>query len=198
LQHIVQPVELTLGSVEGDVVSPFDDIAAVHAMYEPRVFRFLLFSLRDRDVAMSLTQDTFLNAWRARAEFRGDCSIATWLMRIAVNLLRSHTRTEAFRFWKRAAATAIDVGDVQESCAHTGPSAERVLAAREQLAEVWKTVETLAPKQRMVFLLRFVEEMELAEIATATGLALPTVKSHLYRAMDHVRKHANSGKGGAA
>ena len=57
------------------VVTPFDDLASVVATYEQRIFRFLLVSLRDRDAAQSLTQDTFLRAWSARASFRGDCAI---------------------------------------------------------------------------------------------------------------------------
>ena len=190
LQDIVQPVEMALGNAErvgSGVASPFEDIAAVHAVYEGKIFRFLFFSLRDRDVAMSLTQDTFLNAWKARDEFRGDCSIATWLMRIAVNLLRNHTRTGTFRFWKSAAATAIDVKDAQSYLAHPGRSVESTLMAREQVAQVWESVARLSAKQRTIFLLRFVDELELTEIAVATGISLPTVKSHLYRALDRVR-----------
>jgi len=187
LEQTVQPAEMTLGNIEAEAVTPFDDIAAVHAMYEARVFRYLLFSLRDRDLALSLTQDTFLSAWRSRASFRGDCSIATWLMRIAVNLVRNHTRTGGFRFWKRAAATAVDVADLQQRLVHPGQSAEKALAARQQLAQVWESVERLSARQKTIFLLRFVDELELNEIAVATGLTLPTVKSHLYRALDHVR-----------
>jgi RNA polymerase sigma-70 factor (ECF subfamily) len=187
LEQTVQPAELTLTNVEAETASPFDNIADVHAMYEARIFRFLLLSLRDRDVALSLTQDTFLQAWRSRASFRGDCSIATWLMRIAVNLVRDHTRTGGFRFWKRAAATAIDVTDLQSTFAHPVASAESALLARERLAQVWESVERLTARQRTIFLLRFVDELELTEIAVATGLPLPTVKSHLYRALDHVR-----------
>jgi RNA polymerase sigma-70 factor, ECF subfamily len=187
LEQTVQPVEMTLGNLEAEAVTPFDDIASVHAMYEARVFRYLLFSLRDRDLALSLTQDTFLSAWKSRASFRGDCSIATWLMRIAVNLVRNHTRTGGFRFWKRAAATAVDATDLQLRLVHPGQSAEKALAAREQLALVWESVERLSARQKTIFLLRFVDELELTEIAVATGLTLPTVKSHLYRALDHVR-----------
>jgi RNA polymerase sigma-70 factor (ECF subfamily) len=186
LEQTVQPVEMTLG-IEAENVTPFDDIAGVHAMYEARVFRYLLFSLRDRDLALSLTQDTFLSAWKSRASFRGDCSIATWLMRIAVNLVRNHTRTGGFRFWKRAAATAVDATDLQLRLVHPGQPADKALAAREQLALVWESVERLSARQKTIFLLRFVDELELTEIAVATGLTLPTVKSHLYRALDHVR-----------
>jgi RNA polymerase sigma-70 factor (ECF subfamily) len=189
LEQVAQPVEMVMTE---DVVaaSPFDNIADVHALYEQRVFRFLLVNVRDRDTALELTQDTFLSAWRSRASFRGDCSVVTWLMRIAVNHLRDHTRTGAFKFWKRAAATAIDATELEAQLKHSGSSAESVMAARQQLAGVWDSVEKLTARQRMIFLLRFVDEMELNEIADATGLSLPTVKSHLYRALDHVRAAA--------
>ena len=59
---------------------------------------------------------------------------------------------------------------------------------REELVKVWDAVATLPGKQRSVFLLRFVEEMELPEIATAMGLHVGTVKSHLHRALAAVRK----------
>jgi RNA polymerase sigma-70 factor (ECF subfamily) len=168
-------------------VRPLDDVGALMEMYEARVFRFLLFSLRDRDIALSLTQDTFLNAWRFRESFRGECSMATWLMRIAVSLLRSHTRTETFKFWKQAAGKSVDATEMQSVLAHPGSSTEAALMATQELGKIWKAVDGLSKGQRTVFLLRFVEEMELSEIAEATGIALPTVKSHLYRSLDKVR-----------
>lgn len=191
----MQTAGITLPGEGHETVSPLEDIASVHALYEQRVFRFLLMNLRDRDAALSLTQDTFLNAWRYGASFRGECAIATWLMRIAVNLLRDHTRTEQFKFWKRAAATATDVNDMKLQ--HPEQTADKSLIAQEKLAAVWKSVEELSAKQRTVFLLRFVEELELHEIATATDMPLATVKSHLYRALDHVRTKHKAMKGEA-
>lgn len=184
LQQAAEPGEMSLDTA---TASPFDDIASVHAMYEPRVFRFLLLSLRDRELALEMTQDTFLQAWRTRASFRGECSIATWLMRIAVNLVRNHTRTGAFRFWRKASESAVDATDLQSHLRHPAASAEAELTAKQQMAQVWASVEKLSARQRTVFLLRFVDELELAEIAEATGMTLPTVKSHLYRALDNVR-----------
>ncbi len=189
-EQAAQPGHLALAEfeqVEPVRVSPFEDMSEVHALYEARIFRFLLFLLRDRDLALSLTQDTFLTAWRSRASFRGECAPATWLMRIAVNLVRNHTRTGAFKFWKRAAETAVEVDDPKIQFTHPGASAEGALMARQQLQQVWTRVEQLSGRQRTIFLLRFVDELELNEIAVATGLPLPTVKSHLYRALDHVR-----------
>jgi RNA polymerase sigma-70 factor (ECF subfamily) len=87
-------------SIQQASATPLDDMDAIVAAYEQRIFRFHLISIRDRDVAQTLTQDTFLRAWSARSSFRGDCSVSTWLMRIALNLVRDHTRTDRFRFWK--------------------------------------------------------------------------------------------------
>jgi len=184
-QQTLQSGELTLTANE--LVTPFDDIAAVYELYENRIFRFLLMSVRDRDVALSLTQDTFMNAWRTRSNFRGDCSIATWLMYIAANLLRSYTRTESFKFWKRAGATAVCAEDLSAQLTHPERSAESRMIADEQLKQIWGAVEKLSPPQRTIFLLRFVEEIELSEIARVMNMPVPTVKSHLYRALGHVR-----------
>jgi RNA polymerase sigma-70 factor (ECF subfamily) len=173
--------------------TPFDDIEAVVATHEKRIFRFLFSSLRDADLAQTLTQETFLRAWNTRYAFRGDCAVATWLTRLALNLLRDHTRTGRFRFWRRASATSVDAHEIAPFLPSSESPLESRLIASEKMAEIWETVENLSPRQRSVFLLRFVEEMELTEIAAATGIPLSTVKSHLYRALAAVRaRHAKS------
>ena len=111
----LSPTSLTIPETPA---TPFDDIDSVIALHQQRIFRFLLLSTRDADAAQSLTQDTFLRAWSARASFRSECSVATWLTSIALNLLRDHTRTERFRFWKRASATAVDVSEVSAHIPH--------------------------------------------------------------------------------
>jgi len=184
---------LSLGSEE--LETPLDDLESVVALYQPRVFRFLLATLRDRDAAETLTQETFLRAWSARASFREDCSVATWLIRIALNLARDHTRTGRFRFWKRVTASAVDVAEVAAFVPTRDRSAEEHLIAQQQVTEIWQTVNGLSNRQRTIFLLRFLEEMEIPEIASVTGLPLGTVKSHLYRALAIIRtQHNRSGQ----
>ena len=173
--------------------TPLDDLESVVAQYQPRVFRFLLAQLRDRDAAETLTQETFLRAWNARGSFREDCSLATWLIRIALNLARDHTRTGRFRFWKHVASNAVDVADVAASVPNRDGSAESHLIAQEQVSLIWETVANLSSRQRTVFLLRFLEEMDIPDIASLTGLPLVTVKSHLYRALNVIRtRHHDS------
>ncbi|WP_103933177.1 RNA polymerase sigma factor [Bryocella elongata] len=150
-----------------------------------RVFRFLFYSLREREVAEELTQDVLLSAWRARESFRGDSSPETWVMRIAVNALRNHTRTGRFKFWGRTGK--VEIGELLTPPPDPARSAEQSLLAEERLRAVWSAAESLSERQRSVFLLHFVEDMEAREIAEATGMALGTVKTHLYRAIDSVK-----------
>jgi len=105
------PVELITLSGEHRI-SELEDIDALMRLYKPKVFRFVAFSVTDRDAAESITQDCFLKAHLSRDQFRGDCSVSTWLMRIAFNLIRDHTKSQKFRFWKRAAASAVDAGEL--------------------------------------------------------------------------------------
>jgi len=180
------PAELI--SLSGEQrISELDDIDALVRVYKPKVFRLVAFSISDRDAAESITQDCLLKAHLTRNQFRGDCSVATWLMRIAFNLIRDHTKSQKFRFWKSAAASAIDASDVSQYLASGERSAEAQLIARERVQMVYKALQELSGKQRSIFLMRFVEEMDLSEIAAITGMTVPTVKTHLYRAVGAIR-----------
>ena len=171
-----------------DQTREIEDFDAVVRLYWPRIFRFALASLRDRDAAESVAQDCFLKAYRARQGFRGEASLSTWLMQIAVNLIRDSIRNRRLRFWNRTRAAAPDFDVASQSLADGGSSPERAVLAKERVAAVWSAVETLSARQRTVFLLRFVEDMDLLEIAAVTGLREGTVKVHLFRALEGVRK----------
>jgi RNA polymerase sigma-70 factor (ECF subfamily) len=165
-----------------------EDFDAVVRLYWPRVFRYALASLRDRDAAESVAQDCFLKAYRARGGFRGEASLNTWLMQIAVNLVRDWMRNRRLRFWNRTRAGAPDFDLASQSLADGGSSPEGAVLAKERVAAVWSAVETLSERQRTVFLLRFVEDLDLLEIAAVTGLREGTVKVHLFRALEALRK----------
>jgi RNA polymerase sigma-70 factor (ECF subfamily) len=171
-------------------LADFDEVVR---LYRPRIFRFLMASLADRDVAESLTQDCFFKAYNARHQFRGDSSLGTWLTRIALNLVRDHLRSRRMRFWQRTRDTALDIIDIGDWVPDGASSPEAMVLQRERVREIWQAVEKLSRQQRTVFVLRFIEELELSEIAETTGMNTSTVKSHLYRALRIVRERA-SGK----
>src|ERR1700759_5378069 len=113
-------------------------------------------------------------------------------MRIALNLVRDHTRTDRFRFWKRVSETAVDVSDVASHVPHRDSSLESRLIASEQMALVWESVAQLSERQRSVFLLPFVEDLELSEIASVTGFRIIPVKTNRPRALPPIRARHNA------
>ena len=90
---------LTVGAAEDISALEFSRVAESH---RPQIFRFLLASLRDVDLAETLTQECFLKAHRNWQRFRGDSSPMTWLMRIAINLQKDHWRSNLQLTGRRA------------------------------------------------------------------------------------------------
>ncbi len=163
----------------------FDQVARE---YRPQIFRFLLSSTRDAELAETLTQDCLLKAYRNWSSFRGDAKVLTWLLRIAINLQKDQWRNRRLQFWRQATTNAVDVSEAGNWLPSDASTPEQQVSARQQVKLVWRAVEKLSGRQRTIFLLRHVEEMEIAEIAEAMGLSEGTVKAHLSRAMGRVRE----------
>lgn len=169
------------------------DFESVVQTHRPAVFRFALACLRDRDAAETVAQDCFWKAFSCRHTFRGECRVKTWLMRIAVNLVRDRMRSRKLRFWQRATLNSVDqVSRCTERLPDASRSPERLLVLRERVAAIWSAAGNLPEKQRCVFLLRFVEEMDILEIAAATGMKEGTVKTHLSRSLGTIRNSIGS------
>jgi RNA polymerase sigma-70 factor (ECF subfamily) len=152
----------------------FREVAAV---CRPGVLRFALAALRDRDAAENITQECFLRACYAWSRFRGDSSPQTWLISIAGNLIRDARRRRSGEF--RCNDRLIP---------DSGSSPEQQWLAKERVGAVRKAVaEDLPPRQRTIFLLHFVREMDIPEIAATTGITNATVRVHLSRAARAIR-----------
>ena len=173
---------------EDSPVMEIQDFDKVVQRYWPRMLRFLLAAVQDSDVAETLTQDCFLKAYRSRQSFRGDSSLNTWLMSIAVNLVRDRTRNRRLQFWRKAERSAVDSALIGEWLPDRNVSPEKRALINEEVQAVWDATRNLSDKQRTVFLLRFVEDLDILEIAEATGLSENAVNVHLFRAVRAVRK----------
>jgi RNA polymerase sigma-70 factor (ECF subfamily) len=190
----------SIGVSEAQAASGIEEreFAVLVQLHQRGIYRLLLGLTRDPDAAETLTQECFLKAFQNRESFRHEASAKTWLTRIAINLAHDHRRNRRMQFWKglfrrnQASSGKDDAAEVAvlpvEALADGKASAERRLLAREHLAAVWKAVGRLPQQQRTVFLLRFVEEMSLEEIAQTMDVGLASVKTHLRRATQTVRQ----------
>jgi RNA polymerase sigma-70 factor (ECF subfamily) len=177
-----------IGCVPGEAtLTELDDIEALDRIYRARLLRFVAYATGDQDLAETIVQDALLKAYNGRESFRGDCSVYTWLAHIATNLMRDHQRTRKFQFWRRLQKTAPDLSEVSGLLPSRESSPESQLLACERARQVSVALDTLSTNQRTIFLMRFIDEMELDEICQATGMHNSTVKTHLHRAVKAVR-----------
>ncbi|MEA2541243.1 MAG: hypothetical protein QOH35_2609 [Acidobacteriaceae bacterium] len=164
-----------------------DDIDQLVHRYGARLLRFVAFSIGDQDLAQSIVQDCFMKAYNARENFRGDCSVQTWLNRIALNMILDHQRTQKFRFWRSFRKTAVDITEIASILPSEASTPEKDLLRQERAAQVAKALESLSFNQRTIFLMHFQEGMTMPEISSAIDMSVNTVKTHLHRAVKAVR-----------
>ncbi len=156
----------------------------------------MLFRLTgDREEAADLVQETFLKALRSIGSFRGDCSLKTWLFRIAINESRNR-----FRWWKRRrrdTTFSLDstVGDsetaVWETMADDGISPEDAAIRREQSQRLEQALASLKRVYREAVTLCDIEGFSYEECAQALDTNVGTVKSRLSRGRDELRQRLN-------
>lgn len=182
----VMPPYTGLGTAAAaDTLDDFDGLVRNHQQH---VYRVLASLVRDPDAADTLTQECFLRAYQKRDTFRGEASMRTWLVTIAINLARDHVRNRRAGFWKRLFTHGTEAADLADVLPDRRPAADQALVAREQVAAVWKALDRLPERQRTVFTLRFVNDMSLEEIATAMSTTVGTVKTQLSRAVGTLRE----------
>ena len=169
------------------VIRELDDIDELVRLHQARIRRFVTCSTGDPDLAETITQDTLLRAYRGRENFRGDCSLSTWLTGLAINVTRDHLRSGRYKFWKHLKASALDVHEMASFLPSEAVSPERRILAKERIKELYVVLESLSYNQRTIFLMKFSEEMSVEEISQILGMAVNTVRTHLHRALKAVR-----------
>lgn len=157
--------------------------------YQRRIQRLIGRMVRDVDLVEDICQETFIRAYRALHQFRGDAQFYTWLYRIAVNtakkflleLKHDPTVSESFlanddedeTSWKK-----------NEPIADEGP--ESILAAKEIASVVNTAMDELPEDLRQAVVLREIEGLSYEEIAVAMNCPVGTVRSRIFRAREAI------------
>jgi RNA polymerase sigma-70 factor (ECF subfamily) len=159
--------------------------------YQRRIERLIGRFVRDVDLVPDIAQETFIRAYRAIPQFRGESAFYTWLYRIAVN-----TAKKALADLKRdpvmtdsALATANQDDEGTERREHElshDETPEAVMASREIADTVNAAIEALPDDLRQAILLREVEGLSYDEIALAMACPIGTVRSRIFRAREAI------------
>ncbi|HYK90910.1 MAG TPA: RNA polymerase sigma factor [Acidobacteriota bacterium] len=157
--------------------------------YEDALFAYALRLLRDRFEAQEVTQDAFIRAIRAlTSRYDEDkcrvLELKPWLFRITRNL--AYSKRKLRRYSAEVPLPENGDGSVQSACSH--PVAAASLEAREQRDLMERALTRLRPEARDLVLLRFMEELSYAEIATVMNASESSVRGKVFRALQALRK----------
>lgn len=156
--------------------------------YQRKIYRVALAIVRDETEADTITQDSFVQAFTNLAKFEGRSGFETWLTRIAINRSRDMLRRR--RFVSLFTLHNDDNGEHETMLEPVDerPDAERQLMSTQLRAAITRAERQLSAQQKVIFRLRHYENLSLEEIAEHLGLRGGTVRAHLFRAIQKVRR----------
>ena len=189
LEPIAPPQDSDIVLVQRTVAGDQKAYGLLVLKYQRRIQRLIGRMVRDVDLVEDIAQETFIRAYRALHQFRGDAQFYTWLYRIAVNtakkflleLKHDPTVSESFlanddddeTSWKKSEPTSDE-----------GP--ESILAAKEIAAVVNAAMDDLPDDLRQAVTLREIEGLSYEEIAAAMSCPVGTVRSRIFRAREAI------------
>ena len=158
--------------------------------YQRRIERLIGRMVRDVDLVPDIAQETFIRAYRAIPQFRGESAFYTWLYRIAVNtskkflmeLKRDPLVTES----ARASRDEDDDSSRVENELSDGETPDAVLASKQIAAAVNFAIEALSDDLRQAITLREIEGLTYEEIAELMNCPIGTVRSRIFRAREAI------------
>jgi RNA polymerase sigma-70 factor, ECF subfamily len=152
--------------------------AEIVVRHGPALFRFVHRLLDNPADVEDALQETFVDAWRGLPDFRGDSSLRTWLFTLA--------RRRAYAAMKRlpefGSRPHIDIDDVTDRLPDRNADPARIQVAQDLLAALDLALRMLPPRQRSVWILKEIEDLTYAQIATVMATTPDAVRGLLERA----------------
>jgi RNA polymerase sigma-70 factor (ECF subfamily) len=163
----------------------FAELVTRHQRY---VYNLAYRLLQDTDEAEDLAQEAFLRAWRGLDNFRGEARFTTWLYRIVTNLCYNRLHS------LRRQLVDADVDDVDSLASPLDQEPPAVVEAAERRAFLHRHIADLPAKYQVVITLFYLQEFSYQEIAQVLDLPLGTVKTHLFRARERLKRQIQDSK----
>ncbi len=158
-------------SREGDSLA----FSSLVRYFQPKMFSLAFRILCDEEEAKDVVQDTFIRAWLHLNDYNPKFQFSTWLYKIASNLCLD--RVKSFEKTHSQPLT-----DIRENYIESNQDIESELINREIASSIRQLTSQLSPKQKLLFTLRYLEEVDIPEIVEITGLSAAKIKSNLYLA----------------
>jgi RNA polymerase sigma-70 factor (ECF subfamily) len=156
--------------------------------FQRKIFRVAYSIVRDETEADIVTQDTFVQAYTHLSRFEGRAGLETWLTRIAINRGRDVLRRRRFVSLFTLREDEDGVTETMLEPVDERPDPERQMLSSQLRAAIARAEKQLSAQQKVIFRLRHYENLSLEDIADHLGLQAGTVRAHLFRAIQKIRK----------
>ena len=154
--------------------------------YQHKIIQLVNRYVKDSSEAQDVAQESFIKAYRALGDFRGDSAFYTWLYRIAINTAKNYLVSRA----RRSSNYQVDIQDAE--AIENAPqlqgmdTPERLLLNQEIIDTIKTAIDHLPEEMRTAIMLREFEGMSYEEIAVAMDCPVGTVRSRLFRAREAI------------
>ena len=156
--------------------------------YQHKIVNLVMRYVRDPELALDITQEAFIKAYRALPRFRGDSAFYTWMYRIAVNTAKNHLAAQR----RRPMDVELDLQDPEQYDLHAKlketDTPEGITLSNELKEIVERAIAALPEDLRTAIILRELEGMSYEEIAQTMECPVGTVRSRIFRARDAISK----------
>ncbi len=156
--------------------------------YQQKVVNLVMRYVHDPHIAMDISQESFIKAYRGLKNFRGDSAFYTWLYRISINTAKNHLVSRSRRM-------PDDDIDAQEAEQYEGggklrdmSTPENEMMTQEIHSTIASAIEALPDDLRIAITLRELEGLSYEEISDVMECPIGTVRSRIFRARDAIEK----------
>jgi len=149
--------------------------------YKERIYWHIRKIVILHDDADDVMQNTFIKVWKGLADFREESQLYTWIYRIATNEALTHLKQKRTKFF-------IPIIDVEKTLSETIDT-DTWFSGDELQKKLQKAILTLPEKQRIVFNLKYFEEMKYDEMAEVLGTSVGALKASYHHAVKKIEKY---------
>lgn len=162
--------------------SVFDDL---YQKYHHDVFQFLFYMVRNKENAEDLVQEVYIRVFKSYHRFEGKSSEKTWIFSIAKNVAIDFFRKQ--KGWKDRLLEKFDWSTSQVK--DENPIPEEITVQNEEIKWIYKCLEFCTMDQRAVIILRYLNDLSIAETAQSLGWTESKVKTTQHRALKVLKRH---------
>ena len=152
--------------------------------YQQRVINLISRFVKNHSDALDVSQETFIKAYRALPNFRGESAFYTWLYRIAVNTAKNHLTVQSRKITK-SDYDVTDIEQIEGNMSLIEQTTPENLLHKDELEEtVLKTIENLPEDLKSAIMLREIDGLSYEDIANVMDCPVGTVRSRIFRARE--------------